>query len=294
MTTSSKQFDLFEGVIPPDTPLGNFQCHVSPNPSDDDDGASGQDHKGYTDTQDRKSYQVSSPPSPLPPPPENPLDHYKRFGVAADEHVAALEWLSDNDETFANLEDRLCDLEEIGDTAGAVVIQEQLDRIVADYLESIRRFEPKTPLLDATEATKAPEPSVPAQPPPCLKWNQLAQGRKTLVSGLETHLRQKGWPYVAVDEAKKAIFNASEIDAFDFLVYSTTGPNLLVLIVTRRPTPAQVQQMTEWEKVFGKDFTAAFTFQAAGQWRTLSLKDLVNPDPLATAGSLDEYLNQPL
>jgi len=56
-----------------------------------------------------------------------------------------LEWLSDNDETFANLEDRLCDLEEIGDTAGAVVIQEQLDRIVADYLESIRRFEPKTP-----------------------------------------------------------------------------------------------------------------------------------------------------
>jgi hypothetical protein len=270
MNTTTKQFDLFEGVIPPDTPLGNFQCcQVAP---------------------------PIPPPSPLPPPPANPLDHHQRFGVSADEHVAALEWLSDNDQTFADLEDRLCDLEEIHDTAGAAVIQEQLDRIVADYLRSVRQFDPKSPLLDATkatEATEAPEPSVPAQSPP-LKWNQLAQGRKALVSGLETHLREKGWPYVAVDEAKKAIFSGSNIASFDFLVYSTTGPNLLVLIITRRPTAAQVQQMTEWEKVFGKDFTAAFTFQAADQWRTLSLKDLANPDPLATAGSLDEYLNQPL
>ena len=178
MTTARKQFDLFEGVIPPDTPLGNFQCQVSPNPSDDDDGAGGQDRKGYTDAQDRKSYQVStpvSPPSPLPPPPANPLDHYKRFGVTADEHVAALEWLSDNDETFANLEDRLCDLEEIGDMACAVVIQEQLDRIVADYLESIRRFEPKTPLLNATKATEVTEaPSVSSGQR--LTWPAIAKG----------------------------------------------------------------------------------------------------------------------
>jgi hypothetical protein len=284
MKTTARQFDLFEGIISPDTPLGNYQC-----------------------------CQGLPPPSPLPPPPENPLDHYKRFGVTADEHVQALEWLSDNDEIFASLEDRLCDLEEIGDTAGAVVIQEQLDRIIADYLESIRRFEPKTPLLDATKATKATEAQVDgasgqdrkgysdtqdrksyhASP---LKWNQLAQGRKALVSELEKHLREKGWPYVAVDEAKKAIFNASEIASFDFLVYSTTGPNLLVLVVTRRPTPAQVQQMTEWEKVFGKDFLAAFTFQAAGEWRTLSLKDLESPNPLALAsarGGLDECLTDP-
>ena len=162
--------------------------------------------------------------------------------------------------------------------------------IVADYLRSVRQFDPQAPLLDATKATEAPEPT----PPPPLKWNQLAQGRKALVSGLEAHLREKGWPYVAVDEAKKAIFSGSNIASFDFLVYSTTGPNLLVLIVTRRPTPAQVQQMTEWEKVFGKDFTVAFTFKVGADWRTLSLKDLANPDPLAAAGSLDEYLNQPL
>ena len=143
---------------------------------------------------------------------------------------------------------------------------------------------------------KRPKPrhrSCRRQLPPSLKWNQLAQGRKTLVAGLEAHLREKGWPYVAVDEAKKVLFSGSNIAAFDFLVYSNTGPNVLVLIVTRRPTPAQVQQMNEWEKVFGKDFVSAFTFQAAGQWRTLSLKDFANPDPLAVAGTLDEYLNQP-
>jgi hypothetical protein len=75
----------------------------------------------------------------------------------------------------------------------------------------------------------------------------------------------------------------------------------LVLVVTRRPTPAQVQQMTEWEKVFGKDFLAAFAFQAAGEWRTLSLKDLESPslraparaNPLALAQSLDECLTDP-
>ena len=277
MTTARKQFDLFDGIIPPDTPLGNFQCCHGPPPH--------------------------PPPSPLPPPPAGPYDHHKRFGVTADEHVAALEWLSDNDETFANLEDRMCDLEEIGDTAGAAVIQEQLDRIVADYLESIRRFAPKTPLLDATKATEATEaPSVPSGQR--LTWSGIAKGlaswrqfRKGLPSEraqLENHLREKGWPYVAVDEAKKAIFSGSNIASFDFLVYSTTGPNLLVLIVTRRPTPAQVEQMRQWEQTFGKDFLAAFTFQAAGEWRTLSLKDLATPDPLAAVGSLDEYLNQPL
>jgi hypothetical protein len=258
MTTAAKQFDLFEGVIPPNTPLGNYQCQVLPIP----------------------------PPSPLPPPPANPLDHHQRFGVSADEHVAALEWLSDNDETFANLEDRLCDLEEIGDTAGAAVIQEQLDRIVADYLQSIRRFDPKTPLLDATKATEAPKPV----PPSPLKWSHLAQGRKALMPALEKHLREKGWPYVAVDEAKKAIFNGSNIDAFDYLLYSSSGANLLVVIVTRRPTPAQVQQMTEWEKVFGKDFRAAFTFRVGEEWRTLSLTDLENKNPLALAKPLAESL----
>ena len=239
MTTARKQLDLFEGIIPPDTPLGNFQCCQGPPPL-----------------------------SPLPPHPENQLDHYKRFGVTADQHVQALEWLSDNNQEFADLEDRLCELEEIGDAAGASAVQEQLDRIVADHL-------------------KRPAP----EPPARLTWSMLAQGLVKARASLEAHLREKGWPYVAVDEAKKAIFNGSNIGAFDFLVYSSTGPNLLALVVTRRPTANQVEQMRQWEQVFGTDFQAVFMFQAGGQWRLVSLQDLQTPDPLACARLLEDCVN---
>jgi len=240
MTTSIRQYDLLDGVLPPDTPLGNYCCQ----------------------------------PPALPPPPANPLDHYKRFGVTADEHVAALEWLSDNNQEFADLEDRLAAIE-LGETTGdAVAVQEQLDQIVAAYL---RR--------------PAPQRAMPVQPPR-LKWNQLAQGRKTLVPELEKHLRDKGWPYVAVTEARKAIFGGSGIGTFDYLVYSSTGPNLLVLVITRRPTADQVEQMQEWEKVFGKDFEAAFVFQAAGQWRLITLKDLETHDPLGQSAVLVDRLEK--
>ena len=35
-------------------------------------------------------------------------------------------------------------------------------------------------------------------------------------------------PYVAVDEAKRALFSTAKLKSFDFVVYSKTGPNLLV------------------------------------------------------------------
>jgi len=139
------------------------------------------------------------------------------------------------------------------------------------------------PLSDATKATKATE----AQPVR-LTWSGLTIGRATLVPAFEAYLRDKGWPYVRVDEAKKAIFNASQIKGFDFLVYSSSGPNLLVLIVSRRPTAAQVEQMREWEKVFGAGFQTAFTFQASGAWRTVSLQDLQAPDPLGQSRPVEE------
>ncbi len=135
-----------------------------------------------------------------------------------------------------------------------------------------------------------PEPADPHDQPPRLTWSQLVQGRKVLVSSLEKHLREKGWPYVAVDEAKKAIFNGSNIDAFDYLLYSSSGKNLLVLIVTRHPTPAQVDQMRQWEQVFGNDFLAAFTFRVGEEWRTVSLADLEDKNPLALAKPLAECL----
>ena len=95
----------------------------------------------------------------------------------------------------------------------------------------------------------------------------------------ENYLRAKGWPYVAVDQAKKAIFSDTKVKSFDFLVYSQSGPNLLVDVKGRKFPDAipgrkrrggkawenwiqrdDVEGLTEWEKVFGPDFTAALVF----------------------------------
>lgn len=86
--------------------------------------------------------------------------------------------------------------------------------------------------------------------------------------GFEHYLRSLGLPYVAVDEAKKAIFAASSLDAFHFLVYRDDGPNHLILVVRRMPTAKQEALLSEWQKVFGADFVSIFIkgFFGKGPW----------------------------
>ncbi|MCE5278273.1 MAG: HYExAFE family protein [Planctomycetaceae bacterium] len=98
-------------------------------------------------------------------------------------------------------------------------------------------------------------------------------------TAFEDYLRSKGWPYVAVDQAKKAIFTEAAVKSFDFLVYSQSGPNLLVDVKGRKFPDAvpgrkrgntrawenwitrdDVEGLTEWEKVFGQDFQAVIVF----------------------------------
>ena len=146
-------------------------------------------------------------------------------------------------------------------------------------------------LSDATKATKATEVApAPGQPEPRLTWSGLTSGRASLVPAFEAYLRDKGWPYVRVDEAKKVIFGASGTKGFDFLVYSSSGPNLLVLIATRKPTAEQVERMREWEKVFGAGFLAAFTVRAGGVWRVLSLQNLQAPGALGRSRPVEECI----
>jgi hypothetical protein len=95
----------------------------------------------------------------------------------------------------------------------------------------------------------------------------------------EDYLRARGWPYVAVDERKKTLFAEASIKSFDFLVYSQTGPNLLVEVKGRRfpdnrggrrrggarayenwVTQADLDGLVEWEKVFGADFEGVLVF----------------------------------
>ncbi len=77
-------------------------------------------------------------------------------------------------------------------------------------------------------------------------------------------------PYVAVDESKKAIFSGSKLKSFDFVVYSRGGPNLLVDVKGRKATDnaslqtwatrRDVDDLFQWQRVFGDDFQAIFAF----------------------------------
>src|SRR5947209_13597473 len=94
-------------------------------------------------------------------------------------------------------------------------------------------------------------------------------------AAFEAYLRHKGVPYVAVDEAKKALFSNAKLKSFDFVVYSKIGPNLLIDVKGRQcrnakstnkrgfetwTTERDVQDLMQWEQVFGEGFKAVLTF----------------------------------
>ena len=92
-------------------------------------------------------------------------------------------------------------------------------------------------------------------------------------AAFEAFLRERGVPYVAVDEAKKALFANAKLKSFDFVVYSKTGPNLLVDVKGRSlrdraaqrgfetwTTERDVEDLMQWEQVFGEGFKAVLVF----------------------------------
>ncbi len=95
-------------------------------------------------------------------------------------------------------------------------------------------------------------------------------------AAFEGYLRERAIPYVAVDEAKKALFSNARLKSFDFVVYSKNGPNLLVDVKGRQmrsrknsaaprrfeswTTERDVADLAQWEQVFGDGFKAIFSF----------------------------------
>lgn len=97
-------------------------------------------------------------------------------------------------------------------------------------------------------------------------------------AAFEDYLRSRGVPYVAVDETKKALFGGISLKSFDFIVYSDSGPNLLVDVKGRRfpdsisgakrggkawenwVTRSDIEGLTEWQGVFGEGFVAMLAF----------------------------------
>ena len=114
-------------------------------------------------------------------------------------------------------------------------------------------------------------------------------------AAFENYLRGRGCPYLAVDESKRAIFSASAVKSFDFLVYSSTGPNLLVDIKGRKfPDPAAGPRrnstkawdnwitredgdaLRQWGGVFGPDTqpTLVFAYWLQGPPRRSPFEDV--------------------
>jgi hypothetical protein len=92
-------------------------------------------------------------------------------------------------------------------------------------------------------------------------------------AAFEAYLRHNGVPYVAVDEAKKALFADAKLKSFDFVVYSKNGPNLLIDVKGRTcrnksarsgfetwTTEQDVTDLMQWEQVFGDGFRAILSF----------------------------------
>lgn len=92
-------------------------------------------------------------------------------------------------------------------------------------------------------------------------------------AAFEAFLRDRGIPYVAVDEAKKALFSSAKLKSFDFVVYSKSGPNLLVDVKGRSlrnreqrkgfetwTTEQDVADLMQWQQVFGDGFKAVLSF----------------------------------
>ncbi len=103
----------------------------------------------------------------------------------------------------------------------------------------------------------------------------MAQRRFHYDVAFEHYLRAKAIPYVAVDEAKRALdksYPPATLKSCDFVVYSQKGPNLLVDVKGRKHsgrsskaldnwvTRGDVDCLLQWEKIFGQGFESAFAF----------------------------------
>lgn len=107
----------------------------------------------------------------------------------------------------------------------------------------------------------------------------VALRRHHYEQAFEEYLRRRRIPYVAVDEAKKALLPrgaaapgdadaAPALKSFDFVVYGQSG-NVLAEVKGRRVvttrmecwvTREDVESLARWERLFGPGFDAAFVF----------------------------------
>ncbi len=103
----------------------------------------------------------------------------------------------------------------------------------------------------------------------------MAQRHNHYEAAFEDYVRSRGWPYIPVDEQKKAIFSGARVKSFDFLVYRPGKKAWLVDIKGRKfpyegmngkrywenwVTELDLDGLHQWENVFGEGFEPGFVF----------------------------------
>jgi len=95
-------------------------------------------------------------------------------------------------------------------------------------------------------------------------------------AAFEEYLRQRGIPYVAVDEAKRSLLARESIKSLDFIVSAPRGHSWLVDVKGRRFPSGERKQywknwstrddlwsLAQWERLFGDRFRGLFVFAFA-------------------------------
>ncbi len=103
----------------------------------------------------------------------------------------------------------------------------------------------------------------------------MAQRHNHYEAAFKDYVRSRGWPYVPVDEQKKAIFSGARIKSFDFLVYRPGHKAWIVDIKGRKfpytgksgrrywenwVTREDLRGLRHWESVFGDEFEPGLMF----------------------------------
>lgn len=103
----------------------------------------------------------------------------------------------------------------------------------------------------------------------------MAQRHIHYEAAFEDYARSKGWPYIPIDEQRKAIFSGARIKSFDFLVYPPDRKPWLVDIKGRKfpydtkrgkrywenwVTREDVDGLRAWHKVFGDQYEPVLIF----------------------------------
>jgi len=110
----------------------------------------------------------------------------------------------------------------------------------------------------------------------------------------ERFLRAKGWPFVAVDEAARALFGGVRPPRmFDFLVHAPDGPNLLCLLQPRpRATEADRKCLTEWRRIFGDGFDGCIVWTRRDQFRAATVTELDRGAAIKDAAPIEELVDE--